>query len=382
MLTATLQCNLPVLAAPLSQNDTGIDQAVYVPAAGAHPAFIAGVRGGYVLKFDPGTGAYQSAARFCSPNFGDGAICYDSDHDKLIASFWNEQSAKSESHDARGLYKINPATLAVELFTSSASLGTNIPEAIHNLLYFNATAAAASSNPTSAGLWAAAPNLRQFDPVTFLPGTVDPGPVAAGAYYPIWTDLAMDLNLGNAFQTEPITQRVLQQPGAQQWYTNTAGSPHATTSGNFDAYGVCVFLPPASSQSLLNFFYYYSILYITTRDGKVYYYATNTPYLTPTFDAWNPITLPTSTVTPVAYHIRYNPFNGKIYVPDVAGNQVYVIAPNWDIASIVPSPYYTLTVTNPITATYTGFDSPIDVVFTPSGSFAVQQGLVGLKQFE
>jgi hypothetical protein len=188
----------------------------------------------------------------------------------------------------------------------------------------------------------------------------------------------MDITYGNAFQTEPITQRVLQQPGSQQWYTNTAGSPHATTSGNFDAYGVCVFLPPASSQPALNFFFYYSILYITTRDGKVYYYATNTPYLA-TFDAWNPITLPTSTVTPVAYHIRYNPFNGKIYVPDVAGNQVTVIAPNW---AIVPSQNYTLTVTNPITATYTGFDSPIDVVFTPSGSFAVQQGLVGLKQFE
>lgn len=67
-----------------------------------------------------------------------------------------------------------------------------------------------------------------------------------------------------------------------------------------------------------------------------------------------------------AFRLRTNPYDGKLYIP--IQNQDCVIV--W----------------NPLTDTQyagmlkTGFDGPIDVVFTPTKSFAVQSGQAGLKE--
>lgn len=377
MLTATLPCNLTILSPQVSQNDTGLDQAVYVPSAGGHVAYIAGVRGGYVLQFDL-TGAYQGAARFCSPNFGDGAICYDTINDKLIASFWNEQNA-NDSPDSRGLYKINPTTFAVELFASSASLGTAIPEAIHNLNFYDAGGGSGNQ------FWTTTPTLRNVDPVTFLPGPFDPGPSPAGPYYPIWTDLGRDITNDQVFTADPIGQTIIQQNG-QAWWTNSnpawplVGGGY-TFVGNFDAYGICSVTNPYKGTPGI----FGNIVYISTRDGKVYFYFTGAllpgRFFAGTPAQWNPVNLPGPPA--MIYHLRYNPVNGKIYAPDVAGNRVFVITPTIGTTAAPGSPgFFALTLDSAITATYGGFDSPIDVVFTPGGSFAVQQGVTGLKRFE
>ena len=390
MLQATLPCSLTITGTLL---DTGIDQAVYVPAAGGHPAFIAGVRGGYVLKFDPVTGAYQSAARFCSPNFGDGAICYDYTNDKLIASFWNEQSSKTnpatDPHDARGLYKINPTDLSVELFVSSASVGTPIPQCIHNIAYY-AGPGPDIDHTMIYCLMVCQPSIGTYDPVTFAPINRSGYPIVAEPYYPIWNDIAVvtgnpvwtdgitGMSGGNFYGTDPINQLIqVYIEGGSSIYTNTdVVSP---TSGNFSAYGICA-LPGSTVHYQPNI-----DLYVSTLRGGVYFLATTYP----TSNPWTPISLPnTPGVTPMMYHIRYNPNDGLIYAPDVAGGAVFVIKAT-DVWEWLPPPsqfpdgpgtWERTGVTHSVVSTTYGLDSPIDVVFTPNGVFAVQQGLTGLKR--
>lgn len=371
MLTATFPASLTITGQSFSsQSDTGIDQAVYVPSGN----YIAGVRGGYVLKFNPATGAYLASARFCSPNFGDCAICYDTVHDRLICSFWNEQSANGESHDARGLYKINPVTLAVELFRSSAAFGTAIPEAIHNLNF----ADIAPPPPYSANgqLWATTPALRSIDPATFFPGLNDPGPLAAGPYYPIWTDLARDLGTDEVFLVDPLNQLVVKDGNYAGYSWPTSSTPWSFpvySPANVDAYGICVPTSPPGSSYLGN------VIFISTRDGPIYWFAPSTRGFGV---GWAPVNLPVSPV-PLVYHLRYNPVNKKIYAPDVAGNRVFVITPGISIIADPDNPgNFMIAVAPALTATYGGFDSPIDVVFSPTGVWAVQQGLTGLKFVE
>ncbi len=59
-----------------------------------------------------------------------------------------------------------------------------------------------------------------------------------------------------------------------------------------------------------------------------------------------------------------HPFSHKILIPNFFANSVTV----WDPA------------TNLIVSTKTGFDSPFDIVNTPTKSFAVQSGVTGLKE--
>lgn len=62
------------------------------------------------------------------------------------------------------------------------------------------------------------------------------------------------------------------------------------------------------------------------------------------------------------YNIRFNDYNNYIYVPCWSDNTVAIISPSDDSVVIV-----------------TGFDSPYDVVFTPTKAFAVQHSRQGLK---
>src|SRR6185436_13463756 len=62
--------------------------------------------------------------------------------------------------------------------------------------------------------------------------------------------------------------------------------------------------------------------------------------------------------------IKYNPYDGLIYVPNWAHDSVSVIDPATDSAVDV----------------ITGFSSPFDVVFSPVAKFAVQLSSTGLRK--
>jgi len=76
---------------------------------------------------------------------------------------------------------------------------------------------------------------------------------------------------------------------------------------------------------------------------------------------WSSLLLLQSGARPIK--IKYNPFNGLIYVPTWAGNTVEVLDP----------------ATDTIVAIKTGFNTPLDVVCTPTKVFAVQNSATGLK---
>lgn len=66
------------------------------------------------------------------------------------------------------------------------------------------------------------------------------------------------------------------------------------------------------------------------------------------------------------FRLRYNTYDGKLYIPCQNRNVVIVWNPALDtVGSAVVK---------------TGFDGPLDVVFTPTKSFAVQSGVVSLKE--
>lgn len=62
--------------------------------------------------------------------------------------------------------------------------------------------------------------------------------------------------------------------------------------------------------------------------------------------------------------IQFNPNDGKLYAAGAADNTIAIIDPTSADSVSMKS----------------GFDFPIDLVFTPTKSFAVQQGAVGLKE--
>ncbi len=64
--------------------------------------------------------------------------------------------------------------------------------------------------------------------------------------------------------------------------------------------------------------------------------------------------------------IKYNPYDSLLYVPNWAHDSISVIDPVTDAALDV----------------ITGFDSPIDCVFSPTGKFAVQLSGLGLKKIQ
>ena len=306
-----------------------LDQAIYLPAAHT-PAYIVGVRGGYIFQFDPVTLTLQNYARFCYPSFGDSAIGLVPGNEWLVASVWNEQTANNEN-DTRGLYLIDPLTLRVEFFVSSASLGGTLSQGFHNM-----------ASGGGEFYWSASPKLSYFDVPDLAGGCSAPLP-----YYPIWTDVAMDLVNGIPYSTDPINDVI---------YAYVLGATIPTVG--FNPYGICVvptntFLSPETNHPLL---------FVTARTGTVYWYQIGVS------SGWTGISLgaPYPT-TPLPYRIRYNPVDGLVYVPDVQGNEVFVINPvTKTVVKVYPSPY-----TMPL-------DSPIDVVFTPANVFAVQQGINGL----
>ncbi len=90
------------------------------------------------------------------------------------------------------------------------------------------------------------------------------------------------------------------------------------------------------------------------------------------YDAFPPTSFNAYTLTSLAIldaaaqpmRIRYNPNNSMVYIPGWSNDKVEIMNP----------------ATDTITAVKTGFTSPIDVVFTPTKAFAIQDSSVGLLE--
>jgi YVTN family beta-propeller protein len=79
-------------------------------------------------------------------------------------------------------------------------------------------------------------------------------------------------------------------------------------------------------------------------------------------NTWDWVNTGVGDATPI--NIRYRPFDQQLYIPNWQDNTVTVLDP----------------ITDTVSAVKTGFTSPIDVVFTPTKAFAVQDSTVGLLE--
>jgi hypothetical protein len=476
-------------------NDMPLDQAIYHPGRNS----IFAVRGGYVGEFNATTGAVIQFKRFAPFCFGDASICYDDVHDKLICSMWNEQRAddalSQEPVDQRGLYKVNPATLAVELFVaihaSPDLYGTTFGMGPHDMVFYNGF------------VYVSCPKDLKVNPVTFAV-------INTGSEFSIvgWHNLEVDAVNGRLWKTEASSQVIHYQSLANLTYgsaftCNTllptpvtvdygtitipigtdllAGVPVMWTGGPFPAgyYSVNYIsgsvlrpatpapptmlsdwvaghgiyfpwwlqptvvgplgftaTPAGSSPPVVDFLGYdvspfaYPSMFNTIAEVEIAYtgksvfvfipaavpsfgiqpnftgtcsvendlvfqlvrnwdyplvnnqfnpygicycpsqnrlYMTNRgPSLIP-FDVGTSLFMASVSMgdgNALPYRVRYNPNDGLVYVPTLRSNNVVIVDPD----------------SNAVVAIKSGFDSPLDVVFTPTRKFAVQQGSAGLKE--
>lgn len=100
---------LPLSAAP--SGDVPLQDAVYVSSVDK----IFGVSGVYVVQFNASTGKREAQVRISSPVMGTARLVYHAATGMIYASIWNEPNQQffSLSHPNRDVYPINPATLSV-----------------------------------------------------------------------------------------------------------------------------------------------------------------------------------------------------------------------------------------------------------------------------
>ena len=296
-----------------------LDQAVFVPAVGSRAAQIVGVRGGYLLGFDPVTGATNGdSSRYTVPAFGDASIGYDSGGDKIYILHWFEPDGGVAT---KGIYRIDPSTLEVEILIDLLALG-----------FFPDTDSWLGRMIVRGGLLYGVVNISTngIFRYSIAGATADFTYAIAGNWQEcevngveLWVT---DSQFGSAFIYDAATMNFITtifSPGVETW-------------------GLCV--NPGNGRG-----------YFTTRSPAIKRVESDHTVL-------SDLTLPNVNATP--FCIRYNAADNKIYCPDETTNTVYVI--DGTTEAIIAK---------------TGFDSPFDFVpGTPPHVFATQHGMVPLKE--
>lgn len=102
--------------------ETPLDDAVYVPSVNK----IFGMVGPHIARFNAVTGAFETAVRVVGPAMGNCRICYHAPLDTIFASVWNilNKQWSTEVWPARGIYPINPATMAIGAVINTDSFAT------------------------------------------------------------------------------------------------------------------------------------------------------------------------------------------------------------------------------------------------------------------
>lgn len=348
-----MSCSASFTISPYG-GDTPLDQAVY----SATQDKIYGVRGGYVHEFNATTGALIQSSRYACPGFSEASIAYDTVNNKIFCSVWddyafeNDGDARYDIIVSRKLFRLFPATLAVETSAEINGVG-GFPGYVgatyesgfigpHRILYYNGVLYCASGNSTL-GSKLCAINVSTLavatngQALTWNQGKwIDFCVQPAGAEpMQIWTVLPF-------YEVYPCASPALTY-AASNYYAYDA--THYGASFNI-IYGVC--WCPSNGK-----------IYGTCRKPTVVTFTPNTA-----IHAFPVSTIATGDANATPYRIAYNSNDGLIYVPGYKSNNVVIIDP----------------ATDTVVETQSGFDSPFDVVFTPTKKWAVQQGAIGLKE--
>ena len=332
-----------------SLGDNGMDNAVFASGASA----IIGIRGNRVFRCDPTSGAVLQQADL--GNFGrNGCVSYDSGTNKVFCAAWDSPGFTARNAtftiSNRNIYRINPATLAVEI---TADIGTQ----------FSIAAGNAMNEYGISAMDSGAGNIycRWFQTGV---GGVNRGNVGGTLRFSA-ANMATQVNENEGViggYANVIYANVTSTGHDNALFPDQAGGPQAILSDYVSNTEVLISAAFPQNMLAVGFAPTQQHVFLSDIAQKIYIYSIAGALLA------------TADTLQSAFNglkIRYNSNDGKIYV--AGGNSNFV-------AQIDPT-NATPTIANGGIVMYSGFDCPVDLVFTGSVRFAVQAGSTPLKSF-
>lgn len=325
-----------------------LNQAIYVAAQDK----IYGTMGPYIAKFNATTGEREAISKVTAPAEGPCHLVYHAG--TVYVSCWNAQvGASSDGTTVTSLYRdifpVNPTTLAV-----GARLGVYdaMQFAIPSYMMFEGPHQMISLGSMLWFDWQASGATHQY---------VRIDPSAPGTWTPFISNsdkFVADLRFCvGQFATDGTNIIYANAQNARLAYFNAVGVMATAAACNLTVGDTGVVMPVAVEYC--------------PADTKTYAVCASEYVMR--VDAWsgtnytkfNLSALVTSGCNP--FHIRYRSSNQCLYLPSQGNDTVLVWNPVTDPAmgSVLQK---------------TGFDGPIDVVFTGSKAFAVQSGVQSLKE--
>lgn len=324
-------------------SDVPLDAAIYSLSQNK----IYGVRGQYVHQFNATTGGREATFRFVdSILFGESSIV--EVNGILYVGTWRgviDNSSNSEA-PARDIFAIDPS------LTSSLQLGLNVQ--LGNSVYSPSLRCDGFYNLVTDGTYIYGLRANSFGHIF----KVDPTNIAT---YVQRNSQALifprsDMIWDSDYQTLWVAES--DGPEIDAYYFDIGSLfPIPTSVANPTPGQVFGLTRVPSTQKIYAVTGTQSILKLNADEAVVTLPAN---YSTATWSTLAAI-LPIKS-NPV--RIKYNPGDGMLYVPNWVADSVSIINPATDTAEDV----------------ITGFDSPIDIVFTPTKVFAVQNSNKGLKE--
>lgn len=320
------------------QNDMPFQDATYAPSVDK----IFGVMGPYLVKCNATTGARESSVRVTSPVLNDCRLAYHAATDTVYVATWNEPNLQwySLTHPNRDIYPVNPATMVVAPrlnvpasdpltnydFSTGSFFGPRCVMSAGNYLYVRWQSDVGASN------------YARFNPTNIA----DHNTQAGATQLVFWAEHA-GIGGGNIFVPNPWGPRIDFAP------------LNYDLNGDWDNCPVPAYIPIACAYA--------------DNVGKCYVACGDTNLLridNPAGGLFTPLLLGPVQANADPCRIRYRTSNQKLYLPCMTANGILI----WNPATDLPGD----------AVFKTGFDNPVDVVFTPTKAFAVQNSSVGLKE--
>lgn len=347
-----MACNT-TLSLSLKEDDTPLDQAIYSSAQNK----IYGVRGKWLYRFNATTGVKEAAMRFNDYAFSPTSICEFGSYlyiaTTVVASDLLQQppGTNATMRPDRDVFKIDTAAFSLvgALGLGDSVLGT-LPG--YDRSYFYGFRNLLKVGSYIVG-WGSDIGTFKFDP-TNIPG---------GDYYSTFpnqsnviTDIAYDPDKSCLWVADSYSRDVwvtlLDFSDREPWTPDviaTTPAPRGLT-----------FYPGATPK-----------VYAVNGTNQVVKVDADVAYATlPGFlnnPTWSSLFILEAAAKPIKIKYQPNgsaPYPGKIFIPTWANDTVEILDPTSDT----------------IVSIKTGFSDPIDVVFTPTKAFAVQNSGQGLKE--
>jgi hypothetical protein len=308
-----------------------LQDAVYVASTNK----IYGISGIYVVKLNATTGAVESTVRISSPVNNGARICYHAANNTLYASVWNEPNLGDTTltHPNKDVYPINPATMTVgpRLNLTTTLLVTSDFDASLNPSW--GPMWIGSSGDYLYVQWMGATSIQfiRVNPINLADRSTQARSYAANR-------MIEQAAIGATYFMYP-------DPFDERFY-------YAPIGWNLDSDFADVDTPAANYPIACEYCSFDGLFY--GLDGNGTMYRINDP-ITENIDV---IAIPPTVAvpTPDPCRLRWNAYTGLLYLPCMTDNAIVTYDPDlvaWDYK--------------------TGFENPVDCVFTPDGKeFAVQ----------